>query len=230
MRAGRKHSVRTDSGLRDRHGTAVAFRSPAAIIIFLAAAAGGLTADLLTKQQVFESLLADPRVAPRVVRLRVQCGPDLTTHQAIVLLRQEGLLQRRVAPGVRFTLSTNPGVVFGWRMPQWAVIIATVLTLALVGYFFSSSDRTARAVHLALGLILGGAVGNLYDRMFGEVALVGLPAAEPIRRQVRDFIDCSGLYYPWVFNVADALLVVGVALLIVRWWSADRHAKPKENK
>ena len=66
-------------------------------------------------------------------------------------------------------------------------------------------------MHAALAFILAGALGNLYDRLFGAVSI---PGFEPIRYQVRDFIDCSELYYRWVFNVADMLLVIGVAMLI----------------
>jgi signal peptidase II len=54
-----------------------------------------------------------------------------------------------------------------------------------------------------LGLVMGGAIGNnLVDRLrFGRVA---------------DFIDVSGLgFFPWVFNVADAAITIGVAILLL---------------
>ncbi|MDY6911123.1 MAG: signal peptidase II [Chloroflexota bacterium] len=114
-------------------------------------------------------------------------------------------------------------MVFGLPMPRRIVGITTLLAVVLVFYFFATSDRSARTVHVALALILAGAVGNLYDRLFGSVTL---PGVAPIRYQVRDFIDCSGLYYPWVFNVADALLVVGVAMLAVYWWLTARSHLP----
>ena len=87
-----------------------------------------------------------------------------------------------------------------------------------------SSDSGLR-VHVALAMILGGALGNLYDRLFSRVEIPGTTAT--ITRQVRDFIDLSevrlklfshDLSYPWIFNLADVLLVAGVALLIVCWW------------
>jgi signal peptidase II len=54
---------------------------------------------------------------------------------------------------------------------------------------------------LALGLIIGGAIGNLIDR-----ARLGA---------VVDFLDFSGLHFPWVFNVADSGVSVGVALVLL---------------
>ena len=53
----------------------------------------------------------------------------------------------------------------------------------------------------ALGLVIGGALGNVIDRVrFGAVA---------------DFLDFRGLFFPWVFNVADAAITVGAALLLL---------------
>jgi len=81
-------------------------------------------------------------------------------------------------------------------------------------YFFAVSQADAWLMHIALALVLGGALGNLYDRLFSVVVL---PGYEPIRYQVRDFIDCSELYYRWVFNVADTWLVIGAGLLAAHW-------------
>jgi len=73
-----------------------------------------------------------------------------------------------------------------------------------------------------MALILAGALGNLYDRLFSEIAPLGMA---PIERNVRDFMDLGDLYYPWIFNVADVLLVVGVALLCLHWIRAERRHK-----
>ena len=188
------------------------------MFVFLVIAAAGLAADLASKHLAFEHLLADPRLQNPVAPVPY----GATTSQALVHLRRQGLLEQQLLPGVRLTVSTNPGVVFGLAMPRWAVLVATVVTTALVVAFFATSGAGAWLFHAALGMILAGALGNLYDRLCSEVAVPGL-AAEPIRRHVRDFIDCSGLYYPWVFNVADMLLVVGVALLIVHGWTTGRR-------
>ncbi|HEY3697205.1 signal peptidase II, partial [Phenylobacterium sp.] len=63
---------------------------------------------------------------------------------------------------------------------------------------------------VSLGLVIGGAIGNVVDRIrFGAVA---------------DFLDFSGLYFPWVFNVADSAITVGVALLLLDSLRRERAA------
>lgn len=211
----RKRPPVTNDGL-ERFGAA---RSPAALAVFLLAAGAGLAGDLASKRLVFEALLSDPALPQRLRGLTARFGGPLPPDRA---LRELGI-GRPLVPGVRLTLSTNPGVVFGLPMPLWAVAVATVLTVALVVYFFCASGRSARWTHVALAMILAGALGNLYDRLFAAVELPGLDGS--IRHQVRDFIDCSELYYPYVFNVADALLVVGVAVLMLHRLFAGMPAR-----
>jgi len=184
---------------------AKAGRSPSAWILFATISIVGAAADLLSKSAVFSWVL---RVAP-------------TTGS------------KQVIPGMlRFTLSTNPGVVFGmdW-IPDMVVVGATVAAAGLVVWFFIASDRRARVAHVALGLILAGAAGNLYDRLFSSVHLPGRAGATV--QEVRDFIDFSQLHvgplnYPWVFNIADVFLVIGVGILLILsfgQWRRERAAK-----
>jgi signal peptidase II len=194
------------------HSSRRAFRSPAAIAAFLLVIAAGLAADLLSKHYVFQSLLGDPQL-----QLRYQQMRQIVRHrQGRDLTAAEGLQQftRPVAPGVKFTLSTNPGVVFGLGMNRKLVGAATIVTVLLLLYLFAVSNSKDWQIHLAMGLIAAGALGNLYDRLFCQVHL---PGGELIQNQVRDFINCSAVHYPWIFNVADALLVIGMGILAVRW-------------
>ena len=187
--------------------------------MFLIVVCAAISSDLLSKHYVFKWLLNDPSL-----RSQIDVGPGapLSADAARAAL---GLYQREVPLGVKLTLSVNPGVVFGLHVPRPAVVVASVLTAVLVGYFFATSERSARLVHVGLALILGGALGNLYDRLFSVVSVEGF---EPIAYHVRDFIDCSALHYPWVFNVADAWLVVGVALLMLNWLLAAREQSRRE--
>ena len=94
-------------------------------------------------------------------------------------------------------------------------------TIVLVGAFFATSPATARWTHVALAMILAGAVGNFYDRMLAKVFVPGID--QPITGQVRDFLDFSEIGYPYVFNVADVLLVVGVTMLVLYWYVTGRR-------
>jgi len=190
---------------------APAIRSTAAVALFITLTVTGLAADLISKHVVFDALLTDPALVARAEARRTVAelaDSPLTTRQVL-----HGF-QRPLCCGIQLTLSTNPGVVFGWAMPPWAVLAATALTVGLVGWFFATSDRRAWSIHLAMAFILAGALGNLYDRLCSSVSPLGM---EPITRNVRDFIDCSAWGYPWVYNVADILLVVGVGLIALNW-------------
>jgi signal peptidase II len=109
-------------------------------------------------------------------------------------------------PGIRLAFTTNPGGAFsiGGEWPL-VFVIATVVVSALI---VATATRHERVISsLALGLILGGALGNLTDR---------LVRGSGFRGHVVDFIDVG----PWpVFNVADSAIVVGAILLA---WSGLR--------
>lgn len=164
-------------------------RSPAAWAVFLLTAAIGLTADLWSKAAVFAWVLRqDPNGRPP----RATVLPDV----------------------MHFTLSVNPGIAFGVEsLPPLFVTIASLVAVAVVIYFFATSPRRAYFLYVGLGMICAGALGNLYDRLFGDVQLPGQPRA---LGHVRDFIDFNPIYR-WIFNVADVLLVVGVAMLMISW-------------
>jgi signal peptidase II len=100
--------------------------------------------------------------------------------------------------------SENTGVAFGMfqNLPggkYWLSLVGLV-ALALVVYYLVKSGPQQTRLHLALGLIFGGAVGNLIDRVFLS--------------KVTDFIVWHVGRHEWpAFNVADAALVVGVGLM-----------------
>jgi signal peptidase II len=103
-------------------------------------------------------------------------------------------------------LVMNPGVAFGifagvppqWR---WIVSLFSLTALALLGSLaFKIMPRGSVMARLAIGLVFGGAAGNLLDRWrFGAVV---------------DFLDVFWRSYHWpAFNVADSAITVGVSLL-----------------
>ena len=79
-----------------------------------------------------------------------------------------------------------------------------------MAWWATRADR--RLLITAIGLVIGGALGNVIDRVrFGYVV---------------DFIDVSGTgVFPWVFNVADSAITIGVVLLIIDSFLSDRASK-----
>lgn len=122
-----------------------------------------------------------------------------------------------VIPGVldlRFT--TNPGGAFslGQRTP-WIFVGASILvSVAIVATAFR---HTNVATSLALGLILGGAVGNLTDRIVRGPRFSG---------HVVDFVD----FQVWpVFNLADVAIVIGAVVLAISSFAEDRDREPSHD-
>jgi len=96
----------------------------------------------------------------------------------------------------------NTGAAFGMFQTGGTVftIVAIVVSTAIVYYSFKITEE-AWALRLILGLQLGGALGNLIDRLlFGPVT---------------DFISLLGIWNAPIFNVADASITIGVVLMVV---------------
>lgn len=214
--------------------TQLAYKSIRAWIFFFIIASLAATADLWSKHAAFAWLLGDMNdlsvKASNDAAYLKECHQDKLppaeseAFSRVVLQRLH--IHRDIFPGLRFTLSTNPGVVFGYKgMPRYFVNLFTVAMMIAVCVFFCVSSRRDYWLQTAFALILGGAAGNLYDRLFSVVSILPLT---PIRCHVRDFIDCSDVGYQWVFNIADAWLVIGVAMVLLHslWlWRKDMRAK-----
>lgn len=114
--------------------------------------------------------------------------------------------------GLDLTMVWNRGVTFGLLSGDgaWNHIILAVLAAAIAGFLLRWMTRAEnRLTAVALGAVVGGAVGNVIDRVrFGAVV---------------DFVDAHGWGWHWyVFNVADAAIVCGVLALV-----ADALFRPK---
>lgn len=118
-----------------------------------------------------------------------------------------------VLPVFSLSMVWNRGVSFGLLADQadvarWLLVVFSLLVAAALVWWARKADKLITA--LALGLIIGGAVGNAIDRArFGAVA---------------DFLDFGGLGFPWVFNVADSGITVGVVLLLLEGFLPKRTA------
>jgi signal peptidase II len=104
---------------------------------------------------------------------------------------------------LRLYVTFNSGAAFGLGQGSTAVLVggAIVLVVILLGLGRRASRNASLTTSVAMGLLLGGAVGNLVDRLIRHH-----------NRSVIDFIDLR--WWP-VFNVADASITVGAVLLVV---------------
>lgn len=135
-------------------------------------------------------------------------------------LREMGHIQV-LPPLFNLTWVENRGVSFGlfgdgsarWMLSAFSIVVAGIL-----GWWALRADR--RLLITAIGLIMGGALGNVIDRIrFGYVV---------------DFLDVSGphlflgsmkINFPWIFNIADSAICIGVVLLIIDSVRAEQEAK-----
>jgi signal peptidase II len=173
--------------------------------------------------------------AAAMTRARLLWGP-LTALGAIValvtgaadqasklwLLRVYDLATKgavKVAPFVDFVLTWNTGISYGWFQQegpfgQWALLALKVIAVALLWIWLARAH--SRPTALALGLIIGGAVGNAIDRLlYGAVA---------------DFVllhlETASWRFNWyVFNLADVAIVAGVAVLLYESVRGERAPK-----
>jgi len=111
----------------------------------------------------------------------------------------------QVLPVFRLTSVWNPGVAFGLLrahgdVGRWLLVGFAVCVVIALALWVRRAERLLGAA--AIGLIMGGAIGNnVIDRVrWGRVF---------------DYLDFGALHFPWVFNVADASISVGVGLLVL---------------
>ncbi len=104
---------------------------------------------------------------------------------------------------IGFVCSRNEGVVWGLAQGRNNILIFfCIAAIVAILWFYKSLDKTGLFYDIAFGMILSGAIGNLWDRIF--------------HHHVRDFIDVHlGMGYHWpTFNVADSLICVGVGMIL----------------
>lgn len=115
----------------------------------------------------------------------------------------------RITPFFNFTLAYNTGAAFSFlhSASGWQNIFLGGLALiisAIVFFWLSKLPSTAKWNSIALCLILGGALGNAWDRM--------------LYRFVVDFLDFHlGDWHFAIFNIADAAISIGAFMLVVHW-------------
>ncbi len=176
--------------------------------VLLTILVSGVAADLISKSIAFARVAGDPVVLNRdTILADTSWHPPF--HEPVGFI--PWILQ--------FRLVLNRGAVFGIGPDhRWFFVGFTLMAMvAALSIFAFRTGRRQVVVHASLACILAGALGNLYDRIqYGAV---------------RDFLNMfpevkfpfgwtwpngSPEIFPWVYNIADVLLLVGIGLLMVR--------------
>lgn len=154
----------------------------------------GVVADLATKAWMDRLLDMDPASAGPFGRIEIIPG----------FFALEGTYNEGVTFGL-FGGHTNPILLF-----------TAIATVALLVWLLATKRRSV-LLHLGLGLVLAGALGNLYDRLHWA--------------KVRDFLLVYVKDWEWPnFNVADSMIVVGVGLILFQelFLGGEQPAKARE--
>lgn len=208
-----------------------AWRSWKSWALFVAVIVAGLVADLGSKWAAFEYLGDRPvhLQLERVLEIKEQYGVREVRRAIDEQLRGPAPVVTVVPKVLNFTLVLNPGAVFGTGAGgRWYFISFTMLAMIGAGALFALGTRAGdRWLHAGIGMIVAGGLGNLYDRVF-----VGC---------VRDFIQplpglkwpfgwdpmgAGGEIWPYVSNVADKLLIIGVIVTAFCLVPSSKPTKP----
>lgn len=191
-------------------------------LLLLLVLALGVATDLASKSFAFSHVAAQPVVPVRSDI--IEAGPSrlyllIPHHDPVVAISKV----------LEFTLVYNPGAVFGIGAGQrWFFVLFTAAALAAGLLYFAKGTRARdRATQIGIALILAGGLGNLYDRVLFAC--------------VRDFIHPLpgmklpfGLHWPgggsdevwpWISNLADLYLIIGVVIVMIVVLRGSRENK-----
>lgn len=192
-------------------------RSAVAWTVLLLVVVVGLVLDLWTKQWAFDEVAGTP--VQLVYSDIIDGANPIPWHDGMKVVSPDLL---------DFRLVLNRGAVFGigqGRRVAFVLFTGIAIVVAVVVFGWWTRAR-AHLAHVAIGLILAGGLGNLYDRLaIGAVRdfLHLFP-----RRDLPFGISWPGgttEIFPWIFNLADVELLVGMALLLIHAQLMDRKAR-----
>lgn len=139
----------------------------------------------------------------------------------------------------RLTFIENPGMAFGYdpgsSFKLWITLFSLIASVGLIFYIYIIREKSF-SMRLSIALILGGAIGNLIDRMFYGVIFDYAPL---FYGRVVDFFDVDFFdftilgrsYDRWpIFNIADAAVTIGVLFLILFYKKHQDEEKAEEEK
>lgn len=157
------------------------------------------------------TIFSRARLAWAPIAAFVILADQLTKHWAVNELVDRDI---DVFWTLRFNLSYNTGMAFS-QGQNLGPVIGVVALGVVVALLLSLKRQPGRLTDVSVGMIVGGAIGNVIDRLFRQDGW--------LRGGVVDFIDFQ--WFP-IFNIADIGVTVGGALLVVASWLASRTEAP----
>ncbi|WP_315584909.1 signal peptidase II [Actinomyces viscosus] len=137
---------------------------------------------------------------------------DQITKQWALSALADGRHTALLGRALGLVLVRNPGAAFSFATGQtW--IFALIALLVVIIIIRVSRNLVSRSWAVALGLVLGGAVGNLIDRLLREPGF--------LRGHVIDFIDYGGYFVGNIADIAIVLAAVGIIILSLGGWEID---------
>jgi signal peptidase II len=114
---------------------------------------------------------------------------------------------------LRFTLAYNPGAAFGMHLgpaSRWIFATLSIIIVVVILRVTADLTRVSRLATIGVPIVIGGALGNLLDRI-------------RYREGVVDFIDIGiGDVRFWTFNIADTAVTIGAVCLVLALWKHDQ--------
>jgi signal peptidase II len=204
----------------DAHSDGGAARSPRAVALLAIVTLVALAIDLVSKYLAFHYVAGAPVTVSReeVLALAAQnprfIQSVIPPHPPVPVV--PGLLD--------FTLVLNPGAVFGMGAGKRIFFIAfTGVAISFALWMFHAWTRPRdRAAHIALALLIAGGLGNLYDRIVYACVRDFIHPLPGVQLPFGWTLMGSRDVWPWVSNVADLFLLIGIGTLAIFLLRRDR--------
>ena len=205
-----------------------ASRSRGAWVTLMVTTLLGLAADLASKEIAFRNIAGTPVAIDREAVISTSnLGNLIPFHRPIV-----------VVPNVLdFTLVLNPGAVFGIGAgKRWFFVLFTAIAVVFATALFARWTRAKdRWAHVAIGLVVSGGLGNLYDRLLYACVRDFIHPLPGVRLPFGwSYPFASGQaareVWPYVSNLADLWLIIGIVILVIYTWKSGARADAERAK
>ncbi len=201
-------------------------RSVRAWILLLAVTFAAMGTDLWSKHWAFETVTGQPVVLDRQEVLAASAS---ASGPGVLIPPHEPA--KGIPNLLEFTLVLNRGAVFGIAAGhRWVFVTFTMGAVGLALFGFSRWTHPNQwPVHTAIGLVLGGGLGNLYDRLMYACVRDFLHPLPGVKMPFGlHWPGGSSELWPYVSNIADLYLMLGIAALVIHVWRTPQEHHDQE--